>query len=130
MEEKLSLLKQLYSLASTDHKVKEEEYEFLLKISQMLGISQTDFELLLKQDVAFIPPKPETNRILQFQRLILLANVDTKVNEVELSFLRRAGIKLGLHPDAVETVFREMKQREFGVIPPEVLIKIFQVYHN
>ena len=130
MDEKISLLNQLISLAGTDKKIREEEYEFLLKLSKMMGVDRETFDRLFRENVDFTPPKPETERILQFQRLILLSNIDMKVTPLELDFLKRAGIKMGLHPDAVSAVLEEMKERKFGMIPPEKLISIFKVYHN
>lgn len=129
-QEKLSLLKQLIKLARTDKAIREEEYEFLRKIAEMLGIDEPDFKLVFEENIDFSAPELETDRILQFHRLVLLANIDTSINEKELDFLRSAGLRLGLHPDAVEEVFVEMRKAEHGMIDPDILIHIFQVYHN
>jgi hypothetical protein len=61
---------------------------------------------------------------------VLLANIDLEVNPEEVIFLREAGFKLGLNPDAVENVFMEKKKHKNGMIPTNRLIEIFQVYHN
>lgn len=128
--EKLGLLKELIMLANTDRNIREEEYQFLKKIARMLDVNDEDFHRLFEENIEFIPPKFESERILQFHRLVLLANIDQKVTDNELSFLRSAGLKLGLHPDAVEEVLIEMKKHQYGMIDPETLIRIFQVYHN
>jgi len=130
MKEKLSLLVQLIKLAEIDENLRETEYEFLLKCANILGVDRKDFDELFAEHIDFKPPKMETERILQFYRLVLLANVDLEVNTEEITFLREAGFKLGLNPDAVETIFIEMKKHETGMIPTEKLVKIFKVYHN
>lgn len=47
-----------------------------------------------------------------------------------MAFLREAGFRLGLNPDAVEAIFVEMKKHKTGMIPTERLVKIFKTYHN
>jgi uncharacterized tellurite resistance protein B-like protein len=130
MEEQLSLLTELIKLARIDKYLREEEYRFLYRISEMLQISKEDFNMLFEKYAEFLPPPFESDRILQFQRMVLLANVDLQVESEEVDFLKIAGIRLGLSPYAVDCVLEEMKRNEYGMIPPERLIRIFQIYHN
>jgi len=130
MNEELNLLAQIIELAEADENLREKEYEFLLRCANILGVNRKDFDELFAGHIDFKPPKIETERILQFYRLVLLANVDLNVNPEEMAFLREAGFRLGLNPDAVEAVFIEMKKNETGMIPTERLIGIFKTYHN
>ena len=130
MKEELNLLAQLIKLAEADENLREAEYNFLLRCANILGVDRKDFDELFAGHIDFKPPKIETERILQFYRLVLLANVDLNVNPEEMNFLREAGFKLGLNPDAVEAVFIEMKKYETGMIPTERLVEIFKTYHN
>lgn len=130
MEEAKNLLIQLIQLAEADEELREKEYEFLLKCARMLGISQQELDVLFAEHVEFEPPSLEPDRIIQFYRLILLANVDLKVSNSEYYFLKEAGVKLGLNPDAIEIVIFEMLKYPNGVVPTARLIEIFQVYHN
>jgi uncharacterized tellurite resistance protein B-like protein len=130
MEEQLSLLTELIKLARIDTDIRDEEYRFLHRISEMLQIPEEDFKILFEEYAEFSPPPFESDRILQFQRLVLLANVDLQVKSEEVEFLKLAGIRLGLSPYAVDCVLEEMKKNEYGLIPPERLIRIFQIYHN
>ena len=130
MEEKLSLLTELIKLAKSDHKHRQEEYEFLHTLSQLIEVDRKVFERLFEQYADFKPPRLEFERILQFQRLLLLANVDLEVDSSELTFLKKTGLKLGLNPMAVDNVLTEMTKYETGNIPINKLIEIFQVYHN
>jgi hypothetical protein len=95
-----------------------------------LCVDRNEFDVLFAVHIDFTPPPFETDRILQFYRLVLLANIDLEVNPEEVIFLREAGFKLGLNPDAVENVFMEKKKHKNGMIPTNRLIEIFQVYHN
>ena len=130
MNEELNLLAQLIKLAEADENLREKEYEFLLKCANILGVNRKEFDELFAEHIDFKPPKIETERILQFYRLVLLANVDLNVNPKEMAFLREAGFRLGLNPNAVEAVFIEMKKYKTGMIPTERLVEIFKVYHN
>ena len=130
MKEKLSILTELIKLAKVDMKLGDEEYQFLQVIANLLGIEKEQLDSLILEYVEFTPPPLEVDRILQFQRLILLANVDMKFDSSELYMLKKAGLKLGLNLEAVEIVLTEMKKSKNGMVPADRLIKIFKVYHN
>ena len=129
-QENLSLLAQLIKLARVDQKISKEEYQFLKKISELLDIDETNFKHLLEKEIVFQAPESEMDRILQFQRLIMVANVDMNVTENELDYLRKAGIRLGLNPESIEVSFREMKKNKWGMIEPKKFIQIFKLHHN
>lgn len=130
MSEELNLLIQLIKLAEADERLRETEYNFLLQCANMLGVDRKEFDVLFAENIEFSPPKFEMDRIIQFYRLVLLANVDMEVSSDEEMFLREAGFRLGLNPDAIENVFIAMKEHKNGMIPTEKLTEIFQVYHN
>ena len=130
MREDINLLIQLIKLAETDEKLRESEYNFLLQCANLLGVDRNEFNVLFAENIDFSPPPFESDRILQFYRMVLLANVDLEVKPEEMGFLREAGFKLGLNPDAVDNVFIEMRKHKNGMIPTKRLIEIFQVYHN
>ncbi len=130
MKEKLSILTELIKLARADNEVKQEEYDLLLTVAESLGVAKDDFDQLFNKYVEFDPPPFEMRRIEQFYRMVLLANVDLEVSSTEIENMKEAGLKLGLHPDAIEMVLDEMKKNELGMIPPEQLIQIFKVHHN
>ena len=130
MKEKLSLLSELIKLAQCDHKVREQEYEFLLTIAQSLDISKEDFDSLFKKYIEFTPPKSEFERILQFHRLVLLMNVDKETSDLEVEFLKDIGIRLGLNPMATNQVLTEMNKYPNKVIPPDRFIEIFKEQYN
>ena len=130
MDEKRSLISELINLAKSDGEVQDKEYEFLITISKMLGINEYEFNKIFSEDIKFAPPSNEQERIIQFYRLVLLSHIDLKVKNEELSYLKKAGLRLGLNYFAVENVLQEMKKNENGKIPSEKLIEIFKVNHN
>ncbi len=130
MREKLSILTELIKLAKVDMEFGDEEYQFLQVIANLLEIEKEQLDSLILEYVEFTPPPLEVDRILQFQRLVLLANVDMKLDSSELNMLKKAGLKLGLNLEAVEIVLTEMKKSKNGMVPADRLIKIFKVYHN
>jgi hypothetical protein len=130
MDEKLSIIQQLIKLSNIDNKSSYEEQELIYLIARTLSISKKQVEELYEKKVVFSPPKLEFSRIIQFQRLVLLANIDLNVHEKELQSLKKAGFLLGLRKDAINKVLDEMERHEKGNIPHEKLIEIFKIYHN
>jgi len=130
MEEKLSILSELINLAKSDKLHTKEEYIFLSTVAKQLGISKEEFDKLYKKKAVFTPPKEEFDRILQFQRLVLLMIIDANMDEQELILVRNLGIRMGLNPIATERVLEDMHDYPNKIIPPEKLIEIFKQHHN
>lgn len=130
MKEKLSMLTELIKLARCDHKVREQEYQFLQTIARSLHVSQEEFDSLFENYIEFTPPESEFERILQFHRLVLLMNVDGETSDSELDFIRDIGIRIGLSTNATNRVLDEMNNYPNQVIPPEKLIEIFKAKYN
>lgn len=128
--EKLSLLCELINMAKSDSDLKEEEITFLASIARQLGITEDEFVLAFDQSVNFAPPRLEVNRIVQFQRLLLVMHIDQEASAAELKLVRDLGIRMGLSPLATEEVLRIMNQYPNNLVPAEKLIEIFQLQHN
>ena len=129
-KERLSLLAQLVQLAQADSKLREQEFNFLSVIAKQLGVSPTEFKRVFEENIDFQPPKFEADRILQFQRLVLMMHVDRSIGEKELRCIREMGIRMGLNPAATNKVLERMGDFDHGIIPPDELMAIFQAYHN
>lgn len=130
MKEKQSLIIQLIKMAQVDDQVRDEEYTFMTTMAGFMGVSKEQLDALFDEYIEWDPPTVEVERIVQFHRLVLLANVDLEVSSAERDMLIRAGHKLGLHPQAVENVLSEMGDHDRGMVPQDRLIEIFKVYHN
>lgn len=127
---KKSLIQQLIDLAKSDNQVKDVEFQFILNLANQMGVSRSDLKEIFEQHIEFQPPKLEFDRIVQFQRLILLMNVDLEIDEKELDYIRNLGIRMGLHPAATNEVLKIMHDYPNKLVPPNKLIGIFQTYHN
>ena len=128
--ERKSLLSELIKMAKADRTIKDVEFQFLLIIASQLGVSKDEFKELFEEYIEFNPPKMEFDRIVQFQRLILLMNVDLEIDDKELEYIKDLGIRMGLHPLATEEVLIIMNEYPNKIVPPEKLIQIFKTYHN
>lgn len=129
-QEKLSLLSELIKLARVDEQVKEIEFQFLFAIAIQLQVEKTDFEKLFDEYIQFTPPKLESDRILQFQRLILLMHIDLDVHSEQINMIKELGIRMGLAPSATNEILRTMNDYPNKIVPVDKLIQLFQVHHN
>ncbi|MEB8329697.1 TerB family tellurite resistance protein [Flavobacteriaceae bacterium KMM 6897] len=129
-EEKLSILSEMIAFARVDHSVKTEEYNFLLKVANQLGVDKPTFDSLFDKTAMPVFLKSEAERILQFHRLVLLMNVDRTDTSLEVALLHNIGLGMGLPPSAIEQVLTIMHKYPDKIIPPEILINIFKIHYN
>ena len=129
-EEKLSVLSQLIAFARNGKKLKSVEYDFLIIIANQIGVSKETFDLLLDNPVPHIALQSESQRIVQFHRLLLLMNIDREIEIVELENIHQLGLKMGLNIQAIDKTLEVMSQYKNNNIPPQVLMDIFKTYYN
>ena len=129
-EEKLSALSQLIAFARTEKGIKDVEYDFLVIIANQIGVTKEAFDELLQNPVPHINLKTESERIVQFHRLLLLMNVDREIESSELKKIHQLGLKMGLNIQAVDKTLEMMHQYKNNNIPPEILLRIFKTYYN
>lgn len=120
----------MISLAKADNHLAEAEFQFLMSMAAQFGLTVDDLQDIIENPVAFDPPANEFDRIVQFQRLILLMNIDLHNAPEERQFLIQSAIRLGLRPEATNLVMEKMNEYPNKVIPPDVLISIYQTHHN
>lgn len=130
LKEKLSILSELIQLSKSDDKIEEIEMSFLRAISIQLGVKEEQLGKLLDNPSVFSPNKSEMDRIVQFQRMILMMNIDLEQSSKEVEFIKNAGVKLGLPHEAVNEVLKRMKTRGHSAMLPDELISIFKTFHN
>ncbi|EIJ37228.1 hypothetical protein [Galbibacter orientalis] len=130
-EQKLSLLSEMIALIQADHTVNEQEYNFIYTIAKHMEVEKDDLDALFKtKNTRYIPPSPESERILQFHRLVLLMNIDKENHPNEIQRLKEFGIRMGLSPFAIDRVLGVMDNYPNRVVPPKVLVDIFKTYYN
>jgi hypothetical protein len=129
-EEKLSALSQLIAFARSGKVIKDVEYDFLVLVADQIGVDKNTFDRLLKNPVPHLNLKTESERIVQFHRLVLLMNVDREIEPSELQKIHQLGIKMGLNLQAIDKTLAIMHQYENNSIPANVLLNIFKTYYN
>ncbi len=129
-EEKLSLLSQLIELAKTDNRLGEDELQFIKAIASTIHINDIEVDQLVNNPTESKILNPESERILQFHRLVLVMNVDQQTSIDEIVALKNFGLNMGLPAPAIDEVLQRMGNYENKVIPPNILIDIFKKHYN
>ena len=129
-KEKLSILSEMIAFATVNKSIKAQEYNFLVSVSEHLGIEKTFFEELLHKKAEKKVLKNQTDRIIQFHRLLLLMNVDEHQTKEEITKLYNIGLKMGLPPSAISQVLEIMHQYPNNLIPTDILLNIFRAHYN
>jgi hypothetical protein len=129
-KEKLSILSEMISFAKVDNKIKQAEYDFLFSVAKDLQVSKKAFDNLFTSNVEHVIPKSQTERIVQFHRLVLLMNVDNHQDVREIKRIYDIGLKMGLPPGAIQQVLSIMHHYPNKIVPPEILISIFRAHYN
>jgi len=129
-QQKLSLIQDLIALSEADGHKSFREGDFIHSIAASLGVSEIEVAELKNNPVPYAPEDKETDRIIQFYRLLLLMGVDQHKTAEEISFCKETALKMGLNPVAVNRTMEQILNSETGMISPEAVVKIFQVQHN
>lgn len=129
-KEKLSILSEMISFVKVDDTVKQAEYDFLFNVAQQLEVPKKVFDGLFLTEAEHVIPKSLADRLVQFNRLILLMNVDDSQELNEIRRLHDIGLAMGLPPSAIQQVLSIMHKYPNKIVPPEVLISIFKAYYN
>jgi len=126
----MSLLNELVNLGDADGRMAMEEFELIRSIAERLGIADADLETTLRTDIPFTPPKNELDRVLWLQACSMVIIADERVDDREVKFMQRIGLRLGFNQLAVNELLRRLKAQPDRPLPPQELLRIFQVPHN
>ncbi len=129
-EEKIGLLSEMIAFAVIDGVLHDREYDFLLMVSEELGIDKDTFLQLFSKRNEFKVVKDEFHRILHFYRLALLMHCDGILHERERIFINEIGINMGLNPQATKRILKLMEDSPNQMVEAETLITAFQEQHN
>ena len=129
-KEKLSLIQDLIALSEADGNKSFQEEQFIYTMASSMGISEVELNDLKKNPVPYNPENKETDRFVQFYRLLLLMGIDKNKTEEEVNCCKEIALKMGLNPVAVNKTIEQVLNSSTGMMSPEALIKIFQVQHN
>lgn len=130
MTVKSGLFAQLVSLAKSDKVITEPEKAFILEMARLLDISKVEFDAALNDEVSVSVPTSEFERILQFYRLFLMARVDKEISDTEIIFLKNAGLKFGLPPEAIDELIYKINISVESTVDEKTLSTIFIKHYN
>ncbi len=128
--EKISLLSDMIAFAIVDSELHDKEYDFILLLSNELGIEKSAFLDLFRKRDKIIPIKNQFSRIVHFYQLSLLMYCDEIIHKYEDVSIHKIGLRLGLNPTAMNRVLDLMKCAPNHIIAPEKLICIFEEQLN
>ena len=129
-QEKLSILSELIAFARVDYRIKDDEYDFLLSVANLMEVKKSSLDSLIKKKSEITIPPTQMERIVQFHRLLLLMNVDNEQHKKEIEKLHNIGLWMGLPPSAITQVLEVMHQYPNKVVPTDVLLRIFRAHYN
>lgn len=129
-QDKLSILSELIAFARVDYRLKEDEYDFLLSVANLMKVKKTSLDALLKNTIEISTPKTQLDRIVQFHRLLLLMNIDNEQHKKEVEKLHNIGLWMGLPPSAIAQVLEVMHHYPNMAVPPKILLNIFRAHYN
>ncbi len=133
LEEKITLLKQLYQMSKVDGKIADAEFDFLIEMGFDLGVPLEIIEDVFEENEIYLKkhiPKNIYERIIQIYRLALMMQIDKHIKFNEINLLKNIAIELKLPPEPVTIMLSEMLKSKNGTLEPEHLFEIFNTKNN
>ena len=133
LEEKISLIKQLFDMSKADHNIDQTEVNFLYELAVSLELPLEILEDLFDEKPIYLKkqiPTSSLERITQIYRLALMLNVDKQVTFDEVHLLRNLALELKLPPDSVNIMLSEILKSQTGTLKPDKLFQIFNTTGN
>jgi hypothetical protein len=101
-----SHVKNLLSVAMADGHLDVEEWELLVAIAKVFGLSEEEI-LNIKEHpetVKFIPPRKYEDKVQQIQDLVAVMTIDDNINKRELDLCKKISLKLDILPQLVDDI--------------------------
>lgn len=126
-ERKKIHLQRLYQVAKADGVYTELEANFLERIANFLALAdlEEEYQEVVNHNTHF----SEVNSYALYHRVLIMAMVDNDFSEAEQTTCLQIGLKMGLHPQAVQDIITFV-HKEKGHLNPSGIIKIFLKYQN
>lgn len=125
--QKISHLRALYHLACADNIYSNAEAIYIRTVAQRLGVPQEELEKFDGSEPELELPDREYKVYSLFHRLVIMIMVDNQVTEEEKHYCFNLGVKMGLHPNAIEEIIQLVEDGDIGAGPNEVM-DIFRKY--
>ncbi len=109
-KKRLSHIRNLIALASSDGQLDESELKLIAQISTKVGLSPNELDRILKRpnSVDFIIPNSFNERIEQLYDMVLVMMIDTEIHENEIALCKLTAIKLGFKHQIVDKMVNDV----------------------
>lgn len=129
-EQKISHLKALYHLAGADAAVNKVEMIYIRNVAKRLGVKVSELEKFDGTEPDLVLPDREYKLFSLFHRLAIIVMVDNPMNERERHYCANLGIKMGLHPNAINEILDVIAVRGAMNMMPSEIVAIFKKYSS
>lgn len=127
-QQKISHLKALYYLAHADKEFSKVEEVYIRNVAEKLGVDMKEIENYNGDEPSLELPDREYKNYSLFHRLAIVIMLDNKVSKDEKDYCFNLGIKMGLHPNAIEEVLDLIMRKGAVSTMPSEIIAIFKRY--
>lgn len=105
-----SHVKNLLSVALADGQLDPDEWDLLVTISKVMGISEEEIHNIKEkpEQVPFIPPKKYEDKVQQIHDLVAVMTVDSYISPRELALCKKISLKLDILPNIVDDIIRDV----------------------
>lgn len=114
-----SHIKNLISVAMADGRLDREEWDLVVAIARLLGMSDQEIEVIRQnpENVKFVAPKKYEDKVQQIHDLVALITIDGEINERELAVCRKISLRLDILPQMVDDIISQIMQPESSSPP-------------
>jgi uncharacterized tellurite resistance protein B-like protein len=109
-----SHIKNLISIAMADGHLDEGEWDLLVIISRIIGITEDEIAHIRSypDHIKFIPPKRYEDKVQQIQDLVAVMTIDGEINSRELELCKKISLRLDLLPQLVDQIIADQLQAD------------------
>ena len=133
LDEKVTLIRQLYKMSHADQNFQTAEKKFLYELALSINLPIEILEDILADDEVEIPAKIPANiedRMIQIYRLVLMMKIDNEISIEEVNTLKSIALELGLHPESVMLLLDRLLESPTGTLDFNELKAIFDITKN
>jgi len=126
--QKISHLKALYHLACADNEITKAESIYIRIVAERLGVKQEELEKFDASEPVLELPEKQYELYGLFHRLAIIIMIDNNIDENERRYCFNLGIKMGLHPNAIDEIIDHIQRHGTMASLPKDIIAIFKKY--
>jgi hypothetical protein len=132
LQKKKTHILMLFMLAEADNEQHEYEEMFINSIGARLGFTEAEVRDIDKnpQEITFIIPKAEHERMVILYDLLFLMKFDGIVDQTEIDLINRLSFRMGFRNTMVNEMINKVSEYIGQVVPKGALLSIVKKYMN